>query len=91
MQFKPEPIVPVLAEIGVSVSELKKNPAAVIEAARHRQVAILNRNKAVAYIVSPRVWEGLLNMIEDFEDCKLVEERLADAEVPIRVKLEDLV
>lgn len=91
MQFKPEPIVPILADVGVSVSDLKKNPAAVIEAARHKQVAILNRNKAVAYIISPRAWEGLLEMVEDYEDCKIMEERLASAEAPISVKLEDLV
>lgn len=89
--FTPEPILPILADIGVSISDLKRNPAAVIEAARSKQVAILNRNKAVAYVVSPRVWEGLLNMIEDYEDGKLVEERLGNLGTAIPVKIEDLV
>jgi antitoxin StbD len=89
--FSPEPIIPILAQIGVSISDLKRNPAAVIEAARDKQVAILNRNKAVAYVVSPRLWESLLEMIEDYEDFKLVEERLADMGTAIAVKIEDLV
>jgi antitoxin StbD len=89
--FVPEPIVPILADIGVSISDLKRNPAAVVEAARSKQVAILNRNKAVAYVVSPKLWESLLEMVEDYEDFKIVEERLGDLGTAIPVKIEDLV
>lgn len=91
MVFKPEQIVPILADVGVSVSDLKKNPTAVIEAARHTQVAILNRNKAVAYLVSPQIWESLLVMLEDYEDGRIVEDRLANPEPRIRVEINDLV
>lgn len=69
--FKPEPIIPILADVGVSITDLKANPAAVVAAARARQVAILNRNKPVAYIVSPKVWEHILDV---FDERKLVRE-----------------
>lgn len=69
--FKPEPIVPILADVGVSISDLKRNPAAVVEAARHQQVAILNRNRPVAYVVSPEVWDHIMDV---FDERKLVRE-----------------
>lgn len=87
--FKPEPIVPILADVGVSITDLKRNPAAVIAAARERQVAILNRNKPVAYVISPEVWEAVLKMHEDVQDAELASERLA-TETPIPVTLDEL-
>jgi antitoxin StbD len=69
--FKPEALVPILADVGVSISDLKRNPTSVIEAARSQQVAILNRNKPVAYLVSPQVWEHILDV---FHDRRLVRE-----------------
>jgi antitoxin StbD len=55
----------ILAEATVGISDLKKNPAAVIAEARVRQVAILNRNRPVAYVVSPETWEYLTDMLAD--------------------------
>ncbi len=91
MPFTPESIVPILAEIGVSISDLKRNPAAVIGAAQAQQVAILNRNKAVAYVISPQVWERVIDMIEDYEDGKIVADRLAHPEPRIKVEIGNLV
>lgn len=89
--FKPEPIVPILADVGVSISDLKRNPAAAIAAAHDQQVAILNRNKPVAYVVSPEVWEAVLEMMEDREDAELVEQRMKELDRAVPVKLDDLV
>lgn len=69
--FKPETIVPILADVGVSISDLKRNPAAVVEAAKLQQVAILNRNRPVAYVVSPKVWDHILDV---FDERKLIRE-----------------
>lgn len=89
--FKPEPIVPILADVGVSISDLKRNPSAVVEAAKTQQVAILNRNKPVAYVISPDVWEAAIDLLEEWEDMKVLEVRLGDLDEAIPVKLEDLV
>lgn len=89
--FKPEPIVPILADVGVSISDLKRNPAAAIAAAHDQQVAILNRNKPVAYVVSPEVWEAVLEMMEDREDAELIEQRMKELDRAVPVKLDDLV
>jgi antitoxin StbD len=63
--FKPESLVPILADVGVSITDLKRNPSAVVEAAKREQVAILSRNKPVAYVVSPKVWEHVLDVFAD--------------------------
>jgi antitoxin StbD len=89
--FKPEPIVPILADVGVSITDLKRNPAAVVAEAKLQQVAILSRNKPVAYMISPEVWEYLSELHEDAQDAELVRERLANPGKRIRVELSDLV
>ena len=89
--FKPELIVPILADVGVSITDLKRNPAAVVAEAKLRQVALLSRNKPVAYMISPEVWEYLCELHEDVQDAELVRERLANPGKRIRVELADLV
>ena len=76
--FKPETIVPILADIGVSISDLKRNPAAVVEAAKTQQVAILNRNRPVAYVVAPHVWEHVLDVFADRRLMREAEEALEE-------------
>jgi antitoxin StbD len=88
--FRPEPILPVLADIGVSISELKRNPAAVIAAAREQQVAVLNRNRPVAYVISPEVWDHILDVLDDVRLEKLVAERLENPGELIEVSIDDL-
>lgn len=88
--FPADGIESILADACVGISSLKKNPAAVIAAAQEQQVAILNRNKPVAYLVSPDIWETLVDMVADAKLAALVQERLAGDEEPIRVSLDDL-
>ena len=88
--FKSDPIELILADLCVGISELKKNPAAVIAAAREQQVAILNRNKPVAYVISPQVWEHICDVLEDIADAEEVRKRLAERDEGIEVRLEDL-
>jgi len=88
--FKSDPVLPILAEFCVGISELKKNPAAVVAAAHERQVAILNRNKPVAYVISPRAWERICDVFEDLKDAELVRERLAEDDEEIEVSLDEL-
>lgn len=88
--FESGPIELILADLCVGISELKKNPAAIISAAREQQVAILNRNKPVAYVISPQVWEHICEVFEDLKDGEVVRERLAEREAAIPVSLDDL-
>ena len=78
----------ILADAGTSISELKKNPTAVIEAAEGRPVAILNHNKPAAYLIPAKAWEAIMERLEDAELAEIVRARAGQKR--IRVKLEDL-
>ena len=88
--FKLAPALPIMADITVSISDLKKNPAAVIAEAQKRQVAITSRNRAVAYVVSPEVWDHILDVFDDRKFLREYEDRLDDIEDAIPVSLDDL-
>lgn len=78
----------ILADAGVSISELKKNPSAVIEAAGGFPVAVLNRNTPAAYLVPAKAWEELMDRLEDIELAEIVKAR--EGETPIDVDIEEL-
>jgi antitoxin StbD len=72
----------------VSISELKKNPSAVIAAAENAPIAVLNHNKVTAYIIAPEVYEEMLDRIEDAELNAIADERANDP--LIEVSLDEL-
>ena len=88
--FKSDPVLPILADCCVGISELKKNPAAVVAAAREQQVAILNRNKPVAYVISPEVWEYLCDLVEDMKLADECEAALAEEGENVEIEFDDL-
>jgi antitoxin StbD len=81
-------IEPILADAGISISELKKNPSAAIAAAEGFPIAILNRNTPAAYLVPATAWEAIMERLDDIELVKIVKER--EHEVGIPVELGDL-
>lgn len=83
-------IAEVLADACVSISNLKANPAAVVAEAQERQVAILNRNKPVAYMIAPHVWEYVCDLLAEQRLVREAEDALADGNDPeIEVDLGD--
>lgn len=60
----------------VSVTELKRNFAEIIQQADDGPVAILNHNRPEAYLLPAAHYERLLAYVEDLEDAKLVQERI---------------
>jgi antitoxin StbD len=77
----------ILARASIGISELKLNPTAAIERATG-PVAILNRNRPVAYLIPANAWEAICERLEDLELEETVKAR--SGETPVRVKLEDL-
>ncbi|MBS7326525.1 MAG: type II toxin-antitoxin system Phd/YefM family antitoxin [Thiopseudomonas sp.] len=80
----------VLADFSVSISELKKNPSALLAQANGSPIAVLNHNKPAAYLVPAQTYEALMDMLEDYELAQLVEERRGDKEQAVTVSLDDL-
>lgn len=80
----------VFADFSVSISELKKNPSALLSQASGSAIAVLNHNKPAAYLIPAETYEAMMDMIEDYELAKLVEERLGDKDQAVSVSLDDL-
>jgi antitoxin StbD len=78
----------ILSRQTVSISELKKNPAAVIEAAQGEAVAILVHNRPSAYLVPADTYERMLDRLEDAELAAIVRSR--KTERTVKVKLDEL-
>lgn len=80
----------ILAEIAVSMSEFKKNPAAVLREANHRPVAVLNHNRAAFYMIEPRLFEAMMDELADQELYREAASRLADKARAVEVDIDDL-
>lgn len=78
----------VMTDTIASVSELKKNPMGTVAAGRGEAVAILNRNEPAFYCVPARVYEELLDRLEDLELNAIADAR--KDETPIMVSLDAL-
>lgn len=81
---------PILADCSASISELKKNPAALLNEASGSAIAILSRNKPTAYLVPAEMYEALLEMLDDSELAKLVGQRRTDISKAVEVSLNEL-
>jgi len=75
----------ILADTTTSISELKKNPMAVIEQGGGFPVAILNRNKPVFYAVPAAAYEALLDKLEDMELAKIITERAGEEIIEVNI------
>ncbi|MBK1693931.1 antitoxin [Chromatium weissei] len=80
----------ILADVAVSMSEFKKNPAAILREANKRPVAVLNHNKTAFYMIEPELFEAIMEEIADQDLYKKVLARLADKSSAIEVDLDDL-
>ena len=80
----------ILAECSASISELKKNPSALIAQADGSPVAILNHNTPAAYLIPAETYEWLMDALDDHALAKMVEERRDDKASAIEVSIDDL-
>lgn len=80
----------ILATFSASISELKKNPTALLNKADGETIAILNHNLPTAYLVPADVYEQLMDKLEDYELGKIVKERQEEKPFAIEVPLDDL-
>jgi antitoxin StbD len=80
----------ILADVAVSMSEFKKNPAAVLRGAKNRPVAVLNHNRAAFYMVEPPLFEALMEELADKELQRKVLRRMADKSKAVEVDLDSL-
>lgn len=78
-------ITSILTECTISITELKKNPMAVVNDTEGFPVAVLNRNQPAFYCVPVAAYEAMMDRLEDLELAALVLERENDPEVEVAI------
>lgn len=68
----------IYSDATVSMSEFKKNPAAVLREANNRPVAVLNHNKPAFYMIEPRLFEAMLEEMGDADLRRTVMARMSE-------------
>lgn len=78
----------ILADVSAGISELKKNPMAVLEKGDGAPVVILNRSEPVFYTIPAQAYELLMDRLEDIRLAEIIRSRKGQSE--IEVKINDL-
>lgn len=76
-------VLPILAERTASITELKKNPMAVVEQGEDFAVAVLSHNQPVFYCVPANAYEALMDYMDELELAALVAERAGQPEIEV--------
>jgi antitoxin StbD len=74
---------PILANFAGSISELKKNPMALVLSGDGEAVAILNHNKPAFYCIPAEAYEQMVEHMEDLRLAQLVREREDEESIPV--------
>jgi len=80
----------VLSSCSASISELKKNPTALLNDAEGSPIAILNHNVPTAYLIPADTYEWLMDKLEDTELAQIVTDRAGEKDKAIEVSIDDL-
>ncbi len=75
----------ILADVAVSVSELKKNPSGVLAGAGGMPVAVLNHNRVMGYMVPAELYEQMMERLDDLELVEIVKARSGEEPIPARL------
>jgi antitoxin StbD len=73
-----------------SITELKRNPQALINDAKGEPIALLNHNRPTAYIVPAETYEELMELAEDLEIGQIIEQRKAEKASAVEVGIDEL-
>lgn len=80
----------VLSSYTASISELKKNPTALLREADGEAITILNHNVPTAYLVPAETYEMLLNRLEDAELARVVRDRQSEKSDAVEVDVDSV-
>jgi len=80
----------IYAKQSASITELKKNPSALIDKSGGAPVIILNHNKPAAYLVPAKTYEMIMEKIDDDELARIIKEREPEKELAVKVDLDEL-
>ena len=80
----------IYADYTISMSDFKKNPTQVLRSAGERPVAVLNHNRPAFYMITPTLFESILEELADQELVALTRQRLATIDQAIEVDIDTI-
>jgi antitoxin StbD len=80
----------VRSSCSASISELKKNPTALLNEAEGSPIAMLNHNVPAAYLIPAETYEWLMDKLEDSELAQIVADRANEKGKAIEVDIDEL-
>lgn len=80
----------VLSSYSASISELKKNPTALLRESEGEAITILNHNVPTAYLVPAETYEMLLNRLEDAELAIVIRDRQCERSDAVEVDIDSV-
>lgn len=80
----------IYADYSVSMSQFKKNPAEVLRSAGEKPVAVLNHNRPAFYMVTPKLFEALIEELADRHLLELARQRLTRKDTAIEVDIDQI-
>jgi antitoxin StbD len=78
----------IYSDFTISMSEFKKNPAAVLRNAKSKPVAVLSHNKAAFYMIEPALFGALLEELADQDLHRTVLSRMDERSRAIEVDVD---
>lgn len=73
------------AGLSVSLSDLRRSPTALVEAAQGEPIAILNHNRVMAYMVPAQTYEAMLDQLDDLRLVEIAKARAEEKGVPVDI------
>lgn len=80
----------IYADYSISMSEFKKNPAQVLRTAGEKPVAVLNHNRPAFYMVTPKLFEALIEELADRDLVEIARQRLTQKDTAIEVNVDQI-
>ena len=80
----------IYADLSVSMSDFKRNPAQVLRAAGEKPVAVLNHNRPAFYMITPKLFEALIDEMTERDLLALVRQRLTLKDSAIEVDIDSV-
>jgi antitoxin StbD len=80
----------ILATLSASISELKRNPSALLQEAEGNPIIILNHNRPAAYLISAETYEAMFDLIDDHALGEIIKQRQDEKSEAVEVFVDDL-
>jgi len=80
----------IYADLSISMSSFKKNPAEVLRNAGEKPVAVLNHNRPAFYMLTPRLFEAIIEETDDRDLVALARKRLARKDTAVEVDIDEI-